>query len=80
MSYHPPGGWPFKRLRSSPGGTTFTICVNMCVRKFSEKGAFSERGSDLSRSEIMVSFLAELGNKGTFLVTVFIARQYLGMF
>ena len=23
-----------------PGGATFTICVNMCVRKFSEKGAF----------------------------------------
>ena len=23
-----------------PGGTTFTICVNMCVREFSEKGAF----------------------------------------
>ncbi len=23
-----------------PGGTTFTICVNMCVQEFTEKGAF----------------------------------------
>ena len=27
-------------LLLSPGGTTFTICVNMCVREFSEKGTF----------------------------------------
>ncbi len=38
------------------GGATFTICVNMHVRKFSEKGAFF--GVRL-RSEIRVSFLAE---------------------
>ena len=59
------------------GGGTFTICVNMRVRNFSEKGAFL--GVRL-RSEIRVSFLAELQNKGTFLVTLFIAWPYLGMF
>ncbi len=53
-----------QRLTLGPGGTTFKICVNMCVRKFTEKGAFSEWGSDLSRSEIRVSFLAESENKG----------------
>ena len=25
---------------NSSRGTTFTVCANMCVRKFSEKGAF----------------------------------------
>ncbi len=34
----------------------------------------------MSRSEIRVSFLADLGNKGTFLVTLFIERDYSGMF
>ena len=39
------------------------ICVNMRVRKFSEKGAFF--GVRL-RSEIRVYFLAESENKGSF--------------
>ncbi len=44
-------------------GSTFTICVNMYDQKFSEKGPFSEGGSDLSRSEERVIFLEDLDNK-----------------
>ena len=36
----------------------------MCDQEYSEKGTFSEQGSDLSRSEIRVSFLT----KGMFIV------------
>ncbi len=43
-------------LRKGPGGTTFTISVNMCVQKFSQRVLFSEWGSDLSRSEIRIWF------------------------
>ncbi len=39
------------------------ICVNMRVQEFSEKGAFFRVRL---RSEIRVSFLAYLSNKGTF--------------
>ncbi len=49
-----------------PGGPLLRLCVNLQVRKFPERLPFLEWGSDLSRSEIRVCFLAELGNKGTF--------------
>ncbi len=64
----------------TPGGSTCTNCVTMLVREFSERGTFSEWGSDLSRSEIRVSFLDEMWNKGTFLATLFISQNYLGIF
>ncbi len=69
-----------KRDHYQPGGTTFTICVNMRVQEFTEKGAFSEWGSDLSRSEKRVYLLADLGNKGTFFMTLFIVWSYFGIF
>ncbi len=47
--------------------------VLTCVFKNSQKRVpFSGGGSDLSRSEIRVSFLADFGNKGTFFMTIFI--------
>ena len=60
-----------------PGGITFTICVNMRVREFSEKGAFFRVRL---RSQIRVSFLADLGNKGTFFRTLLMYGVILVVF
>ncbi len=60
-----------------PWGTTFTICVNMLVQEFSEKGAFFIVRLRSDRSEESVSFLADLGNKGTFFMTIFIVWSHI---
>ena len=49
----------------------------MCDQENSEKGTFSGQGSDLSRSEIRVSFWLRFGNKGTFLMTLFRTKGML---
>ncbi len=63
-----------------PGGPHLRYVLT-CVFKNSQKRvSFSEWGSDLSRSEKRVSFLANLGNKGTFSLTLFIVWSYFGIF
>ncbi len=41
---------------------------------------FSKRGSDLSRSEKRVSFLPDLGNKGTIFMTFFMIWSHFHLF
>ncbi len=38
LNIHP--SWAILFALFTPGGTTLTICVYMCVREFLEKGAF----------------------------------------
>ena len=63
-----------------PGGSTCTNSVTMLVREFSEKGTFF--GVRLRSEQIRDKgiFLAEMWNKGTFLVALFQALNYLGIF
>ncbi len=63
-----------------PGGPLLRYVLTCVYGNSQKRVPFSEWGSDLSRSEIRVSFWAEVGNKGTFLVTLFVAWHYLGMF
>ncbi len=58
----------------SPGGLLFRYVLTCVSGNSLNRVPFSEWCSDLSRSEIRVSFFfAEIWNKGTFLVTLFIA-------
>ena len=66
-----------------PRGPLLRI-VLPCMSENSQKRVlFSEWGSHLSRSEIRLSLLAKMlnnMNKGTFLVTHFMVRKYLGIY
>ena len=70
----------FQSFRCPPGGPLLRYVLT-CLSKNSQKRVpFSEWGSDLSRSEERVSFLSDLGNKGTFLSTIFIVWSHFGIF
>ncbi len=53
-------------------GSTFTICVNMRVQEFTEKGAFFRVRLRSEQIRDKGIFLADLGNKGTLFMSLFI--------
>ncbi len=63
-----------------PGSTLLRYVLTCLSRNSQKRVPFSEWGSDLSRSGERVSFLVDLGNKGTFFMTIFIVWSHFDIF
>ncbi len=63
-----------------PGGSTFTMCVNMRVQEFTEKGAFFRVKLRSEQIRDKGIFLVDLSNKGTFFTTLFIVWSNVVIF
>ena len=63
-----------------PEGPLLQYVLTRLSKNSQKRVPFLEGGSDLSRSEERVSFFANLGNKGTFFMTIFLAWSHFDIF